>query len=237
MLRLRVICICIALMLVACANSSEEKMIDFIVGDIDEDGEEELILINALTAKGELESLKDYGSHLEIYEEYEVKEDRVFPKGKAAYSFDLSGIKPFELQLGDIADDDQNEISIKVFKSTKFHKVEAERPFFYKLSSGNLEPVWLGSRLSRPFEDFILMDPDDDDKDEIIAIEVLEDGSKILAKYDWKSFGFELTAESEPISKDIFFIKEGPYKKSELRVDDKAFDIVVEGEALKLIEK
>lgn len=32
----------------------------------------------------------------------------------------------------------------------------AKRPFFYDLVEGNLIPVWLGSRLSRPFDDYIL---------------------------------------------------------------------------------
>ncbi len=230
-------CIYMSFMLISCNKSSEERIVDFIVGDIDNDQDEELIIINALTANGELESLEDYGSHLEIYEEYEIEQDRVLPKGKPGYSFDLSAIKPFELQLGDIDGDNQNEIAIQVFKTAKFHPVEAKRPFFYRFSSGNLEPVWLGSRLSRPYKDFILIDIDEDNMEEIIAIEVLEDGSYILAKYDWKGFGFELSAQSESIQEDVFFIKRGKYKEAELKIADNAADILPEDDELELTIK
>ncbi len=231
------LCMSISLLLISCNKSSEEKMVDFIVGDIDGDGTEELLLINAVTAEGTLEGIGDYGSHLEIFEEYDIEEDRALPKGEAEYRFDLSGIKPFELQLGDIDGDNQNEIAIQVFKTAKFHQVEVRRPFFYRLGSGNLDPVWLGSRLSRPYEDFILMDIDGDTIDEIIAIEVLEDGSYVLAGYEWKGFGFELRAESKPIQEELSFIKQGIYKETELKLGDQSAEILLESEELKLITK
>jgi hypothetical protein len=84
------------------------------------------------------------------------------PPEKILYRIDLAGIRPMKVQLGDINGDGVCEISVCVYKTTTFHPVLAKRPFFFDLVDGNLIPVWLGSRLSRPFDDYILYDIDGD---------------------------------------------------------------------------
>jgi hypothetical protein len=127
------------------------------------------------------------------------------PPEKIIYNIDITDIKPIKVQLGDIDGDGIKEVAICVYKTAKFHPVMAKRPFFYKHIAGNLVPVWLGSRLSRPFDDYILADIDADGIDEVISIERLENGESIIAMYNWKGFGFEVDAESEEFDGDVYF--------------------------------
>jgi hypothetical protein len=119
------------------------------------------------------------------------------PPEKIRQRIDLSGIKPMKVQLGEVNGDGAVDVSVCVCKTAKFHPVMAKRPFFFNLVEGNLIPLWLGSRLSRPFADYILYDVDEDAVDEIISIEHLENGGRVVAAYDWKGFGFEILAESD----------------------------------------
>ena len=68
-------------------------------------------------------------------------------------------------------------------------------------SSDLIVPKWRGSRLSRPFEDFLLFDIDKDGTSEIVASEILEDGRALINSYKWRGFGFEGFLESEELDK------------------------------------
>ena len=71
-------------------------------------------------------------------------------------------------------------------------------------------PKWRGSRLSIPFTDYVFYDIDNDKVNEIISIEILEDGTNILNTYKWKGFGFEGFLESESFPKiEKLMIKDG----------------------------
>ena len=78
----------------------------------------------------------------------------------------------------------------------------AKRPFIYNWDKEGLSPKWLGSRLSRPFEDYIFSDIDGDGMEELISIELLSNGRKAINSYKWKGFGFEGMGESRDF-KDI----------------------------------
>ena len=65
---------------------------------------------------------------------------------------------PWKIQIGDVDGDGKDEIGIGVYKKAKFHPVMAKRPFIYGWDGKKLYPKWLGSRLSRPFKDFVLAD-------------------------------------------------------------------------------
>ena len=112
---------------------------------------------------------------------------------------------PLKVQLGDVNGDGVNEVAICVYKTAEFHPVMAKRPFFFDLVEGNLIPVWLGSRLSRPFDDYILYDINADSVDEIVAIERLEDDRRVIAVYNWRGFGFEMLTQSVAFDGDIVF--------------------------------
>lgn len=120
---------------------------------------------------------------------------------KIKYSIDITGHNPKKLLIGDINGDGLNEISICAYKTAIFDPVEAKRPFFYVLEDGALKPVWLGSRLSRPFDDYILLDADADRVCEIISAEFLSDGRMALTMYKWAEFGFDRICESSAVDK------------------------------------
>lgn len=132
---------------------------------------------------------KEYGDEVIIYS-YDGKL-------KEAFRQSFKELNPWKVQTADVDGDGIGEISVGVYKTTKFHSVLAKRPFIYNWNGKEMSPKWLGSRLSRPFDDYIFLDIDDDKMDEIIAVETLQDGRKVLNSYKWKGFGFESMGEGE----------------------------------------
>jgi len=68
----------------------------------------------------------------------------------------LERLNPWKVQAADVDGDGKVEIGIGVYKKARFHPVMAKRPFIYGWDGKTLYPKWLGSRLSRPFTDFVL---------------------------------------------------------------------------------
>jgi hypothetical protein len=115
---------------------------------------------------------------------------------KEVYKRDMSEYNPWKIQTADVDGDGAFEVSVGVYKTARFHPVMAKRPFIYAWDGTDLKPKWLGSRLSRPFDDYAFADLNGDGADEIIAIERLEDNRCIVQAYEWTGFGFIGTAES-----------------------------------------
>lgn len=134
---------------------------------------------------------------------------------KEIYHESFKILNPWKVQTCDVDGDGQKEISLGVYKETQFHPVMDKRPFIYEWQESGIFPKWRGSRLSRPFSDYIFSDMDDSGTDELIAIEVLESGEKILHAYKWKGFGFEGVGESLPYRdiETIKIIEEGDTEK------------------------
>lgn len=112
------------------------------------------------------------------------------------YRGSFARLNPWKVQVSDVDGDGEKEISIGVYKTAKFHPVPAKRPFIYNWHDGKMSPKWLGSRLSRPFDDYIFSDIDGDGSDELISIEFLSNGDKVINSYKWKGFGFEGAGET-----------------------------------------
>ncbi len=175
------------------------------IGDATNDGTPELL---AISGNGKIDTGEHYGELLLVCDaSAEADMDRLgyIPPEKIRLRIDLSRIKPMKVQLGDVNGDGISEIAICVYKTTKFHPVMAKRPFFFDLVEGNLIPVWLGSRLSRPFDDYILYDIDVDGIDELISIELLENRQRVIAVYNWRGFGFEMLTQSEEFDGELRF--------------------------------
>jgi hypothetical protein len=176
--------------------SDGRKIISGCTDDLNRDGALEILVVLA-------DSVSEYGNELIIFS-YNNTLDEVF---RVAYK----ELNPWKVMTGDVDGDGVKEISLGVYKKSDFHPIMARRPFIYNWDGSELSPKWLGSRLSRPFEDYIFSDVDDDNMDEIVAIEILQDGEKALNSYKWKGFGFEELAESQKYS-DISELMPKNYK-------------------------
>ena len=183
---------------------------------------------------------EEHGNYIKIYADYKISNttSTPIPTNNPDFQTDLSSIKPLKIQVGDIDGDGVKEIAVCVYKTTKFHPVLAKRPFFYRLNEGNLESVWLGSRLARPFDDYILYDIDQDDIDEIISIESAANGNKIVAIYDWKGFGFEVKAISEELQGTVTFLNNLNHKDTNVLIEiaGNQYQLSLHGDQIQLVK-
>ena len=154
----------------------KNRVYDYELGDIDGDGRAELVVLTKKAAR-------KYGKKVYIFK-IDEKIDKI-------YSEDFSRLKPWKIALGDVDGDGKAEVSIGVYKKAQFHQVMAKRPFIYSFEDNKLVPKWKGSRLSKPFTDYIFYDIDEDGIDEIVSIEILENQEKVINTYKWKGFGFD----------------------------------------------
>jgi hypothetical protein len=177
-------------------NPKSPKIIDACVSDIDQDNNSELIVLKACAAR-------EYADEMVVLKMHDQDMGLV-----EIHSFDCSGLNPWKVQTADVDGDGIVEISLGVYKTSPFHAEMAKRPFIYNWSKDEnyMFPKWLGSRLSRPFEDYVFGDIESNGMDQIISIEFMENGKEILASYAWKGFGFERTAESD-VFDDIMELK------------------------------
>jgi hypothetical protein len=123
---------------------------------------------------------------------------------KELLRWNASELKPWKIMTGDVDGDGDEEIALGVYKESPLHQIMAKRPFIYSFNGEKLSPFWRGSRLSKPFDDFILYDLDGDGICEIVSSEYLEEGSMVINSYKWRGFGFEgflQTAELQTIKK------------------------------------
>lgn len=162
--------------------SNGEAITSTCISDIDNDYNDELLIISGKENEvfGEKLIILSFGEEL-----------------KEVFKRSFKDMKPWKVQVADVDGDRKKEISIGVYKESQFHPVKAKRPFIYNWHGDSISPKWRGSRLSRPFEDYIFADIDEDGLDEIVSIEILESGKKLINSYKWKGFGFEGVAESK----------------------------------------
>ncbi|MGE5629602.1 MAG: FG-GAP repeat domain-containing protein [Caulobacteraceae bacterium] len=126
-------------------QSDGEHIISCCVGDIDNDSKDEILVV---TGTGDT----FYGNKLVIL---------AYGKGfKKLYEKSYKEFNPWKVQTADVDGDGITEISIGVYKESPFYPVMAKRPFIFNWYKGDLAPKWRGSRLSRPFEDYIFSDID-----------------------------------------------------------------------------
>lgn len=157
------------------------KVKDYGIGNIMGDNDKYLI---ALTGG----RWNKFGNDVVIYS---------IENNKEIYREDFTEYKPWKIVVGDIDGDKIDEISIGVYKTSPLHLVMAKRPFIYSFKNNKLEPKWKGSRLSKPFKDYLFFDIDKDGIDEIVAIEILKNEKNTINTYKWKGFGFEVYMETE----------------------------------------
>jgi len=163
-----------------------ERLIDFSLGDIDSDGDEEVLVLT-----GDKED--SYGKEIIIY-------DISFINNKlnleVIYRNEIGLVKPWKIETCEIDGDGQLDIFIAVNKSTQYYKEVDNRPFFFNLKDGVLVKKWTGSRVRQPFKDVYFGDINGNGSDEFIVIERVNDKGYVIAVYYWFGFGFILQGES-----------------------------------------
>lgn len=166
------------------------------ISDIDGDKTDEILVITG-------EAGQQYGSYFQILK---LALTGSAVKISEMNRIDIKALNPWKVQTCDVDGDGRLEVSLGVYKTSRFHPVMAKRPFIYNLHENGISPKWRGSRLSRPFDDYMFSDIDSDGADEILSIEQLADGTKVVNSYAWKGFGFESIGESKAYD-DILTIR------------------------------
>ncbi|WDV46105.1 hypothetical protein PV797_00060 [Clostridiaceae bacterium M8S5] len=166
------------------------EILSYDINDINNDKNLDIIILTRNKKEA-------YGNEIKIFS-YSNNLNEIF-------SIDFKRFNPWKVQFCDVDGSNNIEISIGVYKKTKFHPVMAKRPFIFNYVDGQLIPKWRGSRLSKPFDDYIFVDIDYDQEDELISIEHLRDGQKVINSYNWNGFGFEGKTQSKPFT-DILSI-------------------------------
>ena len=170
-----------------------EIILSSTISDLDNDSKDEIILLTSKEAAqyGDDLVVLSYKNHMA---NNVVKDNITFIE---IYRNHCKDLNPWKVQTSDVDGDGKTEISIGVYKTSPLHQVMAKRPFIYDWVNGGIFPKWRGSRLSRPFDDYIFIDLDSDGRDEIVSIEHTSSDERILTSYSWKGFGFEKTGESQ----------------------------------------
>jgi hypothetical protein len=202
----------------------EMMIVSCFLSDINDDGSDEILLLTS-------DNGNEYGEYIRILS-WDQKDSM-----NEIYKADFARIKPWKVQTADVDGDGKMEVSLGVYKTATFDPKPAKRPFIYNWNPHGLTPKWLGSRLSRPFEDYIFADINNDRKDELISVELTHDNKKVVNSYSWKGFGFEGYAESQAFE-DVSNLKKegnglsarvkmnGRYKKAEFKYDGKRLKII-----------
>lgn len=125
---------------------------------------------------------KFFGYELIIYK---IKNNKFENLG----NFLNQGQNPWKVRLGDLNNDGIIEIVVGVWKKVYTEKKYRRRLFIYSLWRDNLKPIWLSSSLSSPLLDFELLDINNDNRDELIALELQRNKLKRIAVYYLGYFG------------------------------------------------
>lgn len=92
----------------------------------------------------------------------------------------------YNLQTGDVDGDGTDDILVGVIKKTRYDSRVRKRLFIFKLVDGLIRPLWLGSRVAHPLEDFKFCNK----KPHSTIVTIEQDAHQYLvAEYRWKGFG------------------------------------------------
>ena len=94
---------------------------------------------------------------------------------------------PYQLDTGDINHDGKTDILVGLTKTTHFDPVERKRLFIIRIDSGQLRPLWLGTRVCQELVAFKTIE-----EGEVKTIEHEKNGQYAIGTYAWQGFGLAL---------------------------------------------
>lgn len=96
----------------------------------------------------------------------------------------------YRWDYGDVTGDGIPDIAVGVIKPTRFDPKPDKRLFLFRITDKNyIRPLWLGSRVAQPLEDFRITKADHPGL--IRTIEKEKSGNFLVAEYAWRGFGLE----------------------------------------------
>lgn len=98
----------------------------------------------------------------------------------------------YKFDYGDVTGNGIDAIAIGVIKPTRFDQKLDKRLFLFKITDDYyIRPLWLGSRVGQPLEDFRIIR--EHNPALIRTIERELGGTYLVAEYKWRGFGLEFT--------------------------------------------
>lgn len=107
----------------------------------------------------------------------------------------------YQLQTGDINHDGNDDIAVGIIKATRRDTITRKRLFLFQIRNKTIIPLWLGSSLSHPLEDFRIRISNDSTV-VVRALEKEKSQRYLIAEYEW--FGFGLSFR-EYLAREISF--------------------------------
>lgn len=143
------------------------------------------------TLEVSLEKINDTLYHIVLT--VDDKEHSKWPLEYPVYRFDY----------GDVTGNGMVDIAVGVIKPTRYFPTPDKRLFLFRITDDYyIRPLWLGSRVAQPLEDFRLTNEAGGCL--IRTIEKEKSGQYLAARYRWKGFGLEFIDYLErevPLSK------------------------------------
>ena len=96
----------------------------------------------------------------------------------------------YQFDYGDITGNGVPEIIVGVIKPTRFDPKPDKRLFIYRIADeAYIRPLWLGSRVAQPLEDFRIIREETPTR--IRTLERERSGNFLVAEYIWRGFGLD----------------------------------------------
>lgn len=99
----------------------------------------------------------------------------------------------FTMETGDINGDGHTDICIGIIKPTPFDPVLKKRLFIFQIDRDFIRPLWLGSRLARRMETFVVLQ--NRGRQRVRSVERQDACHFCVHEYEWGGFGMAFVRE------------------------------------------
>ncbi|MBL3657271.1 hypothetical protein [Fulvivirga sediminis] len=98
----------------------------------------------------------------------------------------------YQFQYGDFDQNGSIDLAVGVYKATRYDSVKSNRLFLFQVRNNSIIPLWLGSSVGYPIEDFRAVKVSDNQS--IVRVLCKDKNDKYLvADYEWYGFGLSLS--------------------------------------------